>query len=185
MALLNLALPTIFLHEGGYVNNPNDPGGATNYGISLRFLISTGDLDSDGLPDGDIDSDGDIDAEDIKKLLPKDAAKLYDHYWWSKHNYGEIADQAIATKVFDLAINMGAKAAHKCLQKAINQLNPTLLEVDGIFGKQTLAATNMSDPVKLLSAIKDQAANYYRSIKYSGAATFLKGWLNRAHSDMV
>ncbi len=185
MSELKLAMPTIFLHEGRYVNNKSDPGGATNFGISLRFLKSIGDIDNDGWLDGDIDQDGDVDVEDIKKMSEKEATKLYALYFWDKYQYGSIQDQLIATKVFDLSINMGSVGAHKCTQRALRAaLGSTLLE-DGILGANTIKAVNLANSVKLLPALKSEAAGYYRSIKYKGSKNFLKGWLNRAYSDAI
>lgn len=188
MASLKLALPTIFLHEGRYVNHPSDPGGATNWGISLRFLKTTGDLDKDGWLDGDIDRDGDVDIDDIKKMSEDDAAHLYDLYFWSRYNYAEIEDQLVATKVFDLSINMGSVGSHKCVQRATRAaLTNMVLAEDGVLGKQSLKTINLANPTKLLSALKSEAAGYYRSIrlKDGNEKDFIKGWLNRAYSDAI
>jgi lysozyme family protein len=61
MSDFNQAVKVILQHEGGYVDNPNDPGGATNYGISLRFL-------ADHPESGDFNGDGEVDAEDIANM---------------------------------------------------------------------------------------------------------------------
>ncbi len=186
MAQLSLALPTIFLHEGvGYVYHSSDPGGPTSYGVSLRFLKSTGDLDKNGWLDGDIDNDGDIDIDDIRKMKEQDAARLYDLYFWSKYGYAMIKDQSIATKVFDLSINMGSVGAHKCIQRAVRSASCLPLADDGILGPKTFISINSSVSYPLLAALKSEAAGYYRSIKYNGSKDFLKGWLNRAYSDSV
>ena len=185
ISFLDLAMPTIWLHEGRLSDNKKDPGGITNYGISLRFLLKTGDLDNDGWPDGDIDHDGDIDAEDIKKMTKEQAQKIYDLYFWSKYKYERIVPQSIATKVFDLSVNMGSVGAHKCLQRACRAAIGIKLLEDGILGQNTLNVTNNCNSDKLLAAIKSEAAGYYRSIKYAGSQDFLSGWLNRAYSDPV
>ena len=62
--------------EGGFVDDPADPGGTTNYGVSLRFLKSQ------GLEAGDIDGDGDIDADDIRALTPERAAGVLRRAFW-------------------------------------------------------------------------------------------------------
>lgn len=69
--------------EGGYCNDPDDPGGATNYGISLRWLKSL------GLNQGDIDRDGDIDASDIRALSKEQAAALFKEKFWDAYRLGD------------------------------------------------------------------------------------------------
>lgn len=185
MSELKLAMPTILMHERGYVNNKNDPGGPTNFGISLRFLLSTGDLDKDGWIDGDVNHDDKINADDIKDMTVDEATKIYALYFWNKYDYGNIEDQEIATKIFDLSVNMGAMGAHKCVQRALRAASGLMLDEDGILGAQSIKAINLANPLKLLPAIKSEAAGYYRAIRYKGRQDFLKGWLNRAYSDQV
>jgi len=181
------ALPTIFLHEGRYVDNKSDPGGATNYGISLRFLIKTGDLDLDGWRDGDINHDGVIDAEDIKALTKERAGNMYRLYFWDKNGYENISDQKIATKVFDLAVNMGSYAAHKVVQRATRSAVGVQIIEDGAMGQKTFRAIEMCKPEILMAAIKSEAAGVYRSIveKKPNLEVFLKGWLNRSYSNIT
>lgn len=188
MADFNLALPTIWLHEGFYSDDEKDPGGATQYGISLRFLMTTGDLDKDGWPDGDINHDGKINVEDIKKMSKLGASKLYFLYFWMPLACTQIRDQGIATKLFDLGINMGTRTATKLIQRAINAIHKdkVLLE-DGLMGCMTLASINERKPDLLMPAFKIQAADYYKSLvmKKPALDKFLHGWLKRAYSDQI
>lgn len=188
MSEITRAMPTVFLHEGLFVEDLRDPGGATNYGISLRFLKSAGDLDKDGWLDGDIDQDGDVDIADIKKMSQHAATKLYELHFWGRYGYGRIENQDVATKVFDLAINMGSTGAHRCIQRAVRAAIVGIsLDDDGVLGPRSLKAINVSHPFKLLPALKSEAAGYYRSIRLKDAneKNFIKGWLNRAYSDPV
>lgn len=183
MAELKLALPTIFLHEGRYVDSKSDPGGATNFGISLRFLMTTGDLDLDGWRDGDINKDGKINAEDIRLLTKEKAVEIYDLYFWRPNHYDQIEDQKIATKIFDFAINMGSFAANKIAQRAVRAAVGVKLIEDGEIGLKTLSAFNMCKPELLMVALKSEGAGYYRNIRYNGSKDFVTGWLNRAYSS--
>lgn len=187
MSSFERAMPTIQLHEAGLANDPDDPGGITNFGISIRWLLTTGDLDHDGLPDGDIDGDGDIDADDIKKLTQPLADKLFLLYWWNKFKYGQINNQVIATKVFDFSINMGSLPAHKCLQRALRASNGIQLEIDGILGPKTLEAVNKTSPDRLLPALKQAAASYYEAIimKNPKMSKYRNTWLRRAYANVV
>lgn len=173
------AIHVVLKHEGFFVNDRNDPGGATNYGVSLRWLKTIGDLDGDGFLDGDFDHDGDVDAEDIKKMQQDDAIKLYRQHWWDKNQYEKIINQAIATKTFDFAVNMGSKQAHKCLQRAIRAASSTKLIDDGILGVKSLEAINAANPPVLLAAFRSEAAGFYRALN---KPKYIEGWLNRAYA---
>ncbi len=60
-----------------------------------------------------------------------------------------------------------------------------ILSDDGVLGPKSIIALNDYPTYMLLPALKSEAAGYYRSLKYNGSQDFLKGWLNRAYSDMV
>jgi len=179
------AVAFVLAHEGGFVDHAADPGGATNFGVSLRFALAdlAKDADGDGWLDGDLDHDGDIDADDIRRMSAADAAEIYRRHWWDRYGYGRIADLAVAAKVFDLAVNMGSKQAHKCLQRAIAACWCPL-QVDGVLGVQTIQFANQAQPDALLSALKDAAAGFYRDLIAAKPqlAVFERGWLNRAHA---
>lgn len=177
MASFDLAIPVVLKHEGGFVDHPADPGGATNFGISLRFL--RGICASACY---DIDGDGDVDAEDVRQLPQELAVDIYRRYFWLPA-YEQIADQAVATKVFDTAVNCGHGAAHRILQRALCGVGQRV-EIDGKLGPKTLAAVNCTDPSLLLEAFRaEQIKHYERLIELDPKrAAFRRGWLARAAS---
>jgi lysozyme family protein len=184
MSEFNLAVPIVLKHEGFYVNDPTDPGGATNYGVSLRFLVTTGDLDKNGALDGDFDNDGDVDIDDIKNMNPDDAKNIYKFYWWDKYGYAAIDSQEIATKVFDLSVNMGSRQAHKCLQRALRSGSGVVLQDDGLLGIKTFKAVSFCNPSRLICALRSEAAGFYRALiaQKPSFSKYENGWLNRAYS---
>lgn len=184
--------------EGGFVDDPVDRGGATKFGISLRFLAAEGafDSDRDGKADFDLDFDGDIDGQDIRLLTPGDARFLYLKCFW-KPIAAERLTRPIGEMVFDQAVNGGAFAAKKLLQRAINtclmriiRLSGAreLLKIDGDIGPVTLRQMQvvLSWPSQgmpaLMAAYRDAAKERYRGIvaRYPEQKRFLGGWLARA-----
>ncbi len=181
MSTFEKAIGVILKHEGGYVNNPNDNGMATNFGVSLRFL------QSQPIQVGDFDHDGDVDAEDIKNMTVQDATSIYRTFWWDKFRYSLIEDQTIATKVFDLSVNMGAVRAHKLLQTALNNQFALRLTVDGVIGNATLncinnAFSSNSNEQLLLTAYCNEAWGFYQRLIAGNSKfqVFERGWKIRA-----
>lgn len=188
------AVRTLLPIEGGYVDDPVDHGGATKYGVSLRFLKAEGeiDLDGDGLADFDLDFDGDIDGRDIRKLSVGDAVWIYHYFFWSELAC-ETFEVPIGEMLFDQAVNGGAGAACKLLQKAINACSAHLsdvprLTVDGVIGAKTrLAMMAVIDHPglgmrALAEAYREAARLRYRAIAAADPTQkrFLNGWLSRA-----
>lgn len=163
------ALNWIFQAEGLLSDDPDDPGGTTKYGISLRFLSSLGNL-------GDIDGDGDIDSDDIRALTPADAASLYLNHFWIGVRADELPDR-LNIAVFDMAVNAGVRRAVNILQQALP------VKLDGIIGPATLAAAHraMSHDPDFLIDYLGYRAQYYRDITLanSSLSKFLRGWTNR------
>jgi len=181
MTNFNHAVQVVLKHEGGFVHHKKDPGGATNFGISLRWLNSQGDLD--GLDDFDFDGDGDVDADDIKTMSEADARDLYHRYWWTKHNYHLLLDRDISTKIFDMAVNMGARQAHKLAQRAVRACGQ-LLKDDGLLGPKSFKAINACNDDVLLGALRVECKCFYKSLikNKPDFAVFEAGWLARAYS---
>lgn len=181
MASFEKAIPIILKHEGGFVNHANDPGGATNYGISIRFLR--------GIPiiDADFDKDGDVDIEDIKNMTPEQAGKLYKKYFWDVNKYQNINDDTIATKIFDMTVNMGAKRSHIIVQTALNKCFGTKLTIDGVLGPATMSIINAieddNEQIALTSICEEQFAFYLRLVEQKPELkVFINGWKRRAFS---
>jgi lysozyme family protein len=158
MATFDQAIGTILEHEGGYTFNPADPGGETNFGISKRQYPNL----------------------DVKNLTVDQAKEIYKRDYWK---YDGIQNQDVATKVFDMAVNMGPPTAHRLLQMALNALGQDVT-VDGVLGPQTQSATNRVDPERLLQELRAQAAVRYADIVLGNQSerTFLLGWMRRAAS---
>ena len=167
-------------HEGGYVDHPNDPGGATNWGVSLRALLRMGD---DAIAEFDFDDDGDLDADDIRAMPREQAIEFYQAHYWTPE-YDDIADQAAATKLFDMGVNMGTRQAVKVLQRAISWYRRDIV-VDGIFGPQSLAGTNATNlaPILIKALVAEQARFYFELLDAKpDRRVFIHGWLRRAYS---
>lgn len=162
MAEFRLAIPTVLKHEGGYVNDPNDAGGETAYGISKR---SYPDLD-------------------IAQLTRAEAEKIYFRDFWAPLQLDAVNDQQVATKVFDSAVLIGKSRAVKFLQRAVQSAGGGIVTVDGHLGPTTLRAVNTASPLLLIDAYRHLLDTYYEGLAEAVPtnAKFLKGWLSRANS---
>ncbi len=152
--------------EGGYVNDKDDPGGETNYGITKRTF-------------SDIN---------IKTLTKKHAAKIYQEHWWDKYNYTKIDSQVIANRVLMLAVNMSNSPkmqAHIMVQRALNLIGEAVA-VDGILGPITLKSVNSQEVAKLDRAIGGEASRHYYKIakRRRTSRKFLYSWLDRTFDKL-
>lgn len=184
--------------EGGdrFVDDPVDRGGATKFGISLRFLVAEGkiDLDGDGFADFDLDMDGDIDGQDVRKLTRGDAKFLYHRCFWKRLDADSFL-RPVGEMLFDQGANGGLTAARKMLQTAINaciakyRLDIAPLTIDGVLGEKTRAAMDAvialpaASTTAIVIAYKDAVKARYRAIVAANPSQkrFLAGWLNRAN----
>ena len=149
-----LAIPTVLKNEGGYVWDVNDPGGETKYGISKRAY-----------PD-----------LDIKNLTREKAIEIYYRDFWK---FDGVKDQAVATKIFDSYVNLkhtGIRILQECI------IDPSMHQIDGVWGPSTCAAVNASDPFRLLTFYRAKLKQHYRNLveEHPYLAKFLNGWLARA-----
>ena len=173
MDMFDQCIAVILEHEGGLTQDSRDPGGTTNWGISLRYLKSMGlDLNGDGI----------INDEDVIGLHKDGAEAIYRKYWWNKYQYATFNELIVVEKVFDLAVNMGGMAAHKLLQISINRLIDKPIAVDGLLGGQTFEAANLQDGAQLREQLRQCATHRYIEILAHNPAMewCRKGWLNRS-----
>lgn len=165
------AMPYVFTHEGGYNNHIEDSGGATNFGISLRFLESI---------HKDINHDGTVNYLDIKALTKEEAEQLYfDNFW--KPIYDRVVYEDLAIKMFDTAINMGTIKSNQLLQRALNNLGSALKD-DGLIGPQTLGEIIKYSDDSIINEYCKEQNKVYESIinNKPSQEKFRAGWYKRA-----
>ena len=170
----------IVAREGGYVNDPDDPGGATKYGVTIHTMQRLG-LDLTG--------DGKVSEADVRRLTRDQAVDIFvDHYY----RRPRIADlpEALQASVFDMYVNAGSNAV-KVLQRLFNEMGHDLT-VDGAIGPMTIAAAHQAcgDRPDLVSdAYGIARRNYYYALadarpasrKYARRRDGGKGgWITRA-----
>lgn len=166
MASFADALPFILGNEGGLSDDAVDKGGLTNFGVTQAVLADFKTCHPElSLP------------YSVEDLTEDEAAVIYHTDYW---RFDEFASQRVATKVFDLAVNMGLRRAVKILQEA---LPDNSIVYDGQIGPKTIQATNAADEAALLSKLCDLASERYWQIVHNDPAQtrFLKGWLARAN----
>jgi len=172
MAKFDLAILLILKHEGKLADNPNDPGGITNYGISLRWLKAKGI---------DVDGDGDVDGDDIRALNAFAATELYRKFIW---HFDDVQDQTLAMKIFDIEVNMGPRGATIITQRALNRMKfGVYVKEDGRWGPKTLRAVNRARPVEILlrNIRAHQLIRYFKIVrKNPDLEEFLYAWCRRA-----
>jgi len=165
------AMEFVLKNEGGWTV---DHAGPTNFGIVLRELQRTGE---------DLTGDGAVDVQDLRGMTREQAKDWYRRHRWLPGRYGEIQDRGVAAKVFDCAVNMGAREAHVILQRALGATGYPVA-VDGVLGPKTLGAVNVALPAALLAALRSEMAGVYRLILAGDRNKFgkyEKGWLERAY----
>ncbi len=159
--ILSVALKFTLLWEGGFVNNPIDPGGATNKGIT-QFTYDTYRVNK-RLP-----------ARDVVDITEEEVNDIYYSMYW-KPSQAELAVDPLAIVLFDTAVNFGVGGAIEFLQEALG------VGADGIFGPTTrntfLANNNRTTAEKMIAG--RIAYRYQRVNANPSQDAFLEGWLNR------
>jgi len=159
MSSFQIAVNLTLKHEGGFTDNPADPGGATNMGITQR----------------------DMPGIFIRDLTINQAEAFYQSKFWNPL-YSGIIDQNIANKLFDMGVLFGVGTAVQILQETLRSTYN--IGVDGNFGPETLAALNHFEPVMLLAEYKQAMVNRAIAIGAARPAEqiFVSGWINRINS---
>ena len=152
----DFCLQTILKHEGGFVDHPKDPGGATNKGITkktyenyLRKKVS---------------------VDELKEISDDHINGIYSKMYWVPIK-GNDLPHGIDLCVFDWAVNSGPRRACKELQSIIGTT------ADGVIGPITLSLVGNYTPTTLVEELASARETFYRSL--SNFDTFGKGWLRR------
>ena len=152
------ALQAVLKHEGGFVNNPKDPGGMTNLGCTKAVWE-----EHCGHP---------VEEKAMRALTPADVAPLYKRKYWDKVQGDELPN-GVDYVVFDCAINSGPGRAAKMLQACVG------VEPDGGIGPKTLAAVRAMDPQQLVKDYAKRRLSFMMDLPTWG--TFGKGWTRRVN----
>ena len=151
-----LCLGVVLEKEGGFADNPADPGGATNLGITLRTLSAW--------------RGAAVTAEDVRALTREEAKEIYRAHYWNVMRCDELP-RGIDLIVFDFGVNAGPATAVKALQRALG-CNP-----DGGVGPVTLEAARRAEPCGLVEALAKARLDYLAALP--AFATFGAGWTRR------
>ena len=144
-------------HEGGYVNDPRDPGGETNWGITKRTAQANGYQGS------------------TRAMTREQAYKIYYSAFWLRYQCDKMPD-AVAFQFFDAAVNHGLGNASRMLQRAVNVAD------DGIIGNMTIAAIKKMAISDVIMRLNAERLEFY--CKLNTFATFGKGWVRRVAGNL-
>ncbi|WP_240705201.1 holin-associated N-acetylmuramidase [Pacificoceanicola onchidii] len=170
----------IVAREGGYVNDPDDPGGATKYGVTIHTMRRLGI---------DLTGDGRVTPADVKRLSREQAVEIFLQHYFLGPRIAELPEALHAT-VFDMYVNAGSNAV-KILQRLLNDMDERV-SVDGAIGPRTIAAAARAwakASSHMVDAYGIARRNYYFRIadgrpasrKYARTRAGGKGgWIKRA-----
>lgn len=154
MANFQEAIEKTLAHEGGYVNDPDDAGGETNFGISKRSFP----------------------AEDIKNMTIERAKEIYRVNYWNPVKGDQIENQQVAESIFDFAVNAGTVPAIVLAQRVVD------VEDDGKIGPVTIQEINKFNASHFLAAYTVEKVRRYTEIvkRHPKKIKYYLGWIDRA-----
>ncbi len=172
----------IVAREGGYVNDPDDPGGPTNHGVTIHTLRRLG---------LDLTRDGRIDARDVQALSRDQAVEIFLTHYFTGPGIGALPE-SLQPSVFDMYVNAGSNAV-RLLQGLVTEMGFPC-DADGVIGPQTLRAVHAAHdaaPGHIVDAYGIARRNYYYDLaerrpasrKYARRRDGGKGgWILRAET---
>lgn len=153
-------LTEVLRHEGGYVDHPSDPGGATNMGITRKTLARW----------RKISPWTDLPKSSVATLKRDEAALIYRANYWNSSRAGDMP-AGVDLALFDFAVNSGPDRAVRTLQAALG------VAADGEVGPVTLAALRAADLARLVNNFCDRRLAFLKGL--STFAVFGRGWTRR------
>lgn len=173
MADFSRSFKIVLKHEGGYVNDPNDPGGETYKGIARNMNSKW-----DGWQIIDVQkrqSNFPV-ALDSNVDLQEKVEDFYRTNYWDRIKGDNIADDGVAASIFDFAVNAGLGAGVSLAQMVVGS------EADGVMGNETTGKINNFDPDHFLAAYTVAKIARYLNIikKRPSSQKYLYGWIRRA-----
>lgn len=156
LPLFETALDRVLVQEGGFIHHSEDPGGATNLGITRRTLSQ-----ARGRP---------ASVEDVRRLTRAEAASIYRRLYWDAIQ-GDALPPGIGLAVFDMAVHSGPSRAVRLLQEALG------VTADGILGPRTLAAARAADAADLVRRLSRARLGFLSRLP--GWSVFGRGWRRR------
>jgi len=151
------AINRLLKHEGGYSNHPSDPGGPTNFGITIgdyrRYIKSAAT------------------ADDVKRMKVEQAKEIYRTKYWKPQKGDELAP-GVDYSVFDYGVNSGTGRSGKVLRRVCGLPSNT-----SVITPEVIAAANKRDAVMLTVAINEERLRFLRGLKTW--PVFGTGWNRR------
>jgi lysozyme family protein len=145
----------IIAREGGFVDDPADPGGATNFGVTIHTMRRLG---------LDLDRDGDVDVADVRRLTKRQARDIFVDHYFRRPGIARLPE-ALQPPVFDMYVNAGANAV-RILQRLLADFGQPVT-ADGVIGPRTVAAVEAAfaaAPAHLADAYGIARRNYYYAL---------------------
>ena len=164
MADYKVIIPFILKWEGGFANDPDDRGGATNKGVTIATFRQVYGKQKT--------------VADLKNITTDQWNYIFKKLFWDKCKCDGILDQSVANIIVDYAWGSGSARAVKDVQAIVGTA------VDGISGPKTVAAINGTDAKTLFNKIKERRIQFYNNIVKANPSQkkFLRGWTNRVNS---
>ena len=179
MANFESCFAYVLKNEGGLSENKSDPGGVTNWGISLRFLreVPEESLKKAGIFEG-------VNEQTIRDLTQSQAEKIYYSEFWTKAPFDKVINTNLGKYIFDMSVHHGLYQAVKITQRACCDVQKVrdYVKDDGIMGPKTLAGINQAS-FMIIPALIAERAGFMRQLVAVNPKleVFLDGWLTRAY----
>jgi len=169
VAIFALEIKTLFAHEGGYVDDPADSGGATNMGITHKTLARSRKVKS-------------VTKDEVKALTKDEAHDIYFRDYWSPLMLDSVTSQTLAGAILDFGVNAGVRRAALTLQEAVNSIRGSMvLREDGRMGPMTMGEVNLIEGDALLDRFTLMRISFYTALCKAKPSQrkFLYAWVKR------